>query len=323
MFVPSFADLAPQKFRGRGIWPLVALLGVLASSAINSALAQNVASAVNPDEAAIRKSAADFVAAFKRHDAKAIAQMWTADGDYVDEAGQRFAGRDAIENEYTQFFREHPDAELRVTVGSVRLINPTTTIEDGTASLVPPPAGPPTRSKYIAIHAKQADGGWLLASVRDSRVEVPTTYGRLETLELFVGDWGAEHAGTEVDVSCRWNADKSFLERRFTVTRGGETISTSTEIIGWDPAAQQITSWTFSSGGGRAIGRWTPLADGWVVENQGLTADGTATQSVAAWAPLLDGALGWRSTQRSAGGAPLKDTNHVVLTKKVPADASK
>ena len=62
-------------------------------------------------DAEIRRAADEFVAAFNRGDAKAVAAHWTADGEYVDEAGRVFAGREAIEKEYAAFFQEHPGVD--------------------------------------------------------------------------------------------------------------------------------------------------------------------------------------------------------------------
>ncbi len=56
-----------------------------------------------PDEqtakevAAIRATSEAFVAAFNKGDAQAIAGMWTENGEYVDDAGQRVEGHAAIE----------------------------------------------------------------------------------------------------------------------------------------------------------------------------------------------------------------------------------
>src|SRR5262245_59077238 len=50
--------------------------------------------------AAIRQAAAEFVAAFDRGDAAAVAAHWLEDGEYVDESGRVFSGRAAIEAEY-------------------------------------------------------------------------------------------------------------------------------------------------------------------------------------------------------------------------------
>jgi uncharacterized protein (TIGR02246 family) len=304
----------------------VGLAAVVASVAAAPVRAQDAANspsgaAHSADEAAIRASAAAFVAAFKRQDAPAVAQLWTENGEYVDEAGQAFQGRKAVEQLYATFFRDHPGSEIQVSVDSIRLINATAAIEDGRAVVTPRPAGAAAGSKYVAIHAKQADGKWRLASVRESRIDAPAIGDPLQHLELLVGDWTAEHAGTRADLSGRWNENKSFLERRFVVTRDGDVVSSSLEIIVWDPATKQVTSWTFSSDGGRATGVWTALEDGWAIQSAGIAANGTSTAAIDVWAPLHDGALGWRSTRRSVGGRPVSDSKHVVLTKKKPADA--
>jgi uncharacterized protein (TIGR02246 family) len=132
------------------------------------------ASAQSPADAAeteIRAAAADFEAAFARGDAESLARHWTVDGDYIDEYGQRFAGRAAIQAEYEAFFLQHRGTPMHITVDSVRMIGPDTAIEDGRAVLGSIPAGPPAFSRYTAVHVKQ-DGQWLMAAVRDTRVEV-------------------------------------------------------------------------------------------------------------------------------------------------------
>jgi uncharacterized protein (TIGR02246 family) len=297
---------------------------VLASMSTADLLAQNrsassSAAVGTADEQAIRQSAAAFAAAFNRHDAKAVAQMWTADGEYVDEVGQRFQGRAAIEKEYADFFTTHPEVKLRIGVDSVRLLSPTTAIEDGHAVLEPMPDGHPAMGRYTAVDVKQRDGSWLAASVRDSRVELPPANGRLRELAWLVGDWVAEHAGTRAAVTSRWGPAGNFIERQFEVTRDGKATSASTEIIAWDPATQQIRSWTFSSDGGRAEGTWVPQDKVWVVAHSGVMADGTPTAATDLWTHLLGDAIGWRSVQRSAGGTPVKDARDVVFKKGQPA----
>jgi len=136
-------------------------------TAASSASAQQSA---DPVEADIRAGAANFAAAFARGDAVGLARHWTADGDYIDEHGQRFVGRAAIEAEYEAFFRQHGAMPMHIVVDSVRLIAPDTAIEDGRAVLGSFPAGPPAFSRYTAVHVRH-DGQWLMAAVRDARVE--------------------------------------------------------------------------------------------------------------------------------------------------------
>ncbi|MCA9101372.1 MAG: SgcJ/EcaC family oxidoreductase, partial [Planctomycetales bacterium] len=239
------------------------------------------------DEAAIRASADAFVEAFNRHDAAAVAQLWTENGEYVDEAGQRYEGRAAIQHEYEQFFAEHKDVSISIAIAAIRLVSPETAIEDGSAVVDPVPPGPPSRSKYVAVHSKGPDGNWRLASVRDYHVGVPTTYDHLSRLEPFVGSFSAEHGGMRVEVNGHWNHNKSFLRRDFEVFRDGQAIESATEVIGWDPTSRQVASWSFAADGGHAKSVWTPLDNGWIVASDGMTADGTPTTAVDMWVPLL------------------------------------
>ena len=78
--------------------------------------------------AAIRAESLAFAAAFNKRDAKAIAELWTQDGEYIDDLGRRFLGRDAIEQGYTAFFANSPKVTLRVTIDSIRLLSDNTAI---------------------------------------------------------------------------------------------------------------------------------------------------------------------------------------------------
>lgn len=44
------------------------------------------------------KRAREFIAAFEKGDAKAVAAFWTDNGDYVDQTGREFKGRAAIQS---------------------------------------------------------------------------------------------------------------------------------------------------------------------------------------------------------------------------------
>jgi len=270
------------------------------------------AAQVSPEEAAIRKSAADFIAAFERHDAKAIANLWTADGEYIDQFGQSTQGRDAIEKEYADFFDANDGVKMRLVIDSIHFVSPTVAIEDGRAALDPSPADEPVMCRYAAVHVKQ-DGHWRVARVQDMHADNPVNVGQLSDLDWLVGSWTAEHAGAKADIDCRWIAEKSYLQRTFTVSREGKVVATSTEIIGWDPLDGGITSWTFSSEGGRAEGIWTPYENGWGVESEGITRNGMTTEAVNFWSRLEGGAIGWRSVERSVDDFDLEDARDLVF----------
>src|SRR5262249_35026580 len=76
------------------------------------------------EEAALQKNAEAFVAAFNKGDARALADFWTPEGDYIDQEGQRLKGRKAIEEAMRGFFAENKGAKLRINIDSVRVVNP-------------------------------------------------------------------------------------------------------------------------------------------------------------------------------------------------------
>lgn len=74
----------------------------------------------SPEHAAVRKVTAAFGKAFNQGDAKALAALWTKEGEYTGPDGERTRGREAIEKEYVQFFKENPKARIEGQVyGSV------------------------------------------------------------------------------------------------------------------------------------------------------------------------------------------------------------
>ena len=58
----------------------------------------------------IRAAADAFVQAYNAHDAKAIAALFAADGEIVDEAGDARQGRGEIEAVFAAVFDEYPEA---------------------------------------------------------------------------------------------------------------------------------------------------------------------------------------------------------------------
>ncbi len=268
------------------------------------------------DLAAIRESSRTFVAAFNRGDAKEVAAHWTEDGDYVDDSGRNFVGRDAIENGYASFFAENPHAQLRLAIDSLRMLGSNAAIEDGRAMVDPHPAGAPGMGKYSVVHVK-VDGKWLMATVRDTRVELPSAYRNVADLEWLIGTWDAEEHGAKSESVCRWVANKSYVERSYNVTHTDGTTTSGVQLIGWNPLGGHVQSWNFSSDGGHAVGIWTPREGGWTAEIRGVTGDGTHTAAVNLLTRLDENAYAWKSINRSVDGQPLADTDEVVMRRRV------
>ena len=272
-------------------------------------------------ERAVRKAASDFDQAFNAGDAEKVAGLWTTDAEYIDEDGERYAGRDTIKKEYADFFAANPQAKISSVTDAVRVINDTTAVEDGRALIQPPPAGAPGSSRYTAIYVLH-DGKWLLASVHDMRVASPSNYHKLDDFEWLIGNWRAGEGDNRVETNCRWLKNKSFVERTYQVITAGLPASSGTQIIGWDPETQQLCSWNFSSDSGYAKETWKPLANGWWSQSAGVLGDGTKTTAVKVFQKLDDDTLSMKSTDRTLGGVRLPDLKEVIFRRSVKKAAT-
>jgi uncharacterized protein (TIGR02246 family) len=272
------------------------------------------ATSSNPSEAAIRASAEAFIKAFNGGDAKAVANLWTANGTVADEQGNVFKGRKAIEEQYAALFKAHPTARMQVAIKSIDFPTPTTAVEDGMTQVMTKENDPPTASRYTAVHV-QEDGKWLMASVRESTMPVASNFAQLQELGWLVGDWESKTNDATAHSHIRWIANKSFLQRNFSVLRDGFLLSSGTQIVGWDPRSDRIVSWIFDSSGGYGTGVWSAVPEGWAIDSVGMTADGVPTSSKDRLirVPGENNVFGWRSMDRKLGDTRIPDVPEVVF----------
>ncbi len=285
---------------------------ISAEKPVATTIQQGSQAAAGADEVAIRASATAFAKSFNAGDAKSIAAQWTEDGDYVNEQGQRYVGRAAIQQEYEAFFSQYPGVQIQIKVDSVKVLSPTTAIQEGTTTLGTVDAPSPVSSSYLAIYVKQ-NNQWMIASARDVRVEIASTFDNVADFEKFIGSWSCENGSTRVATTCRWIADKKYIERKFSVTENGAVTQTGVQIIGWNPTEQQISSWLFDSTGGHDFAIWTPRKNGWETSSTGYTTDGTPTSASNILTHVDDNSMTWKSIHRMLGDQPLADTGELVL----------
>ena len=272
--------------------------------------------ASTPELDTIRDASKAFVVAFNRHDANAVAALWTMDGEYVDGAGRVLVGRDAIAKDYQAFFTDNPDAKITIMIDSLRLLASGTAIEDGRAAVESSTSDAGEFTHYTVVHSR-IDGQWLMASVRDASVEPQPSVTSAADLEWLVGKWRAEEHGVTVESDCRWVVDGRFIQRTYTTTQVDGSTSSGVQLIGWNPQAGHVQSWDFSPDGGHAVGTWMPQDGGWSAQMRGVTGDGTPTTAMNQLRRLDDNAYAWQSIQRTAGGFAIPDTDEVIL-KRLP-----
>ena len=86
---------------------------------------------------------------------------------------------------------------------------------------------------------------------------------------------GSEHDNGSVEVHGKWMNDKRFISRSFQV-RGKEGYQLDgTQIVGWDPSAGVIRSWSFDSEGGWEQAVWSRDGERWLVRVSAVLPDGS------------------------------------------------
>src|SRR5262245_52639168 len=111
------------------------VVGVLAASTLWAQQPVDQAA----DEAAIRKAAASYVEAFNKHDANALAELWSPDAVYLNRStGEQAAGRAAIAEQFVAQFKEQPNVKIELSVASVQFLSPNVAVERGTAKILEP-----------------------------------------------------------------------------------------------------------------------------------------------------------------------------------------
>lgn len=122
-------------------------------------------------EAEIYQIHKQFGETWNRHDAAALAGLWTKQGDYVEPDGQAFHGRDAIEKQFRIVHGSvFKDSRLHLIVERVRMLGRGTAIADGSYELfgAKDPTGDEIglRSGYFTTVLRRFDGHWKVDAAR-------------------------------------------------------------------------------------------------------------------------------------------------------------
>ena len=275
------------------------LVGVVAAAGLVAAAAAQPPAAVPRGDG---KRQAEFVAAFDRGDAKAVAAFWTPTGDYVDPVGKKTTGRAAIEKLYENVFAKMKGAKLTVTVTAARMVGADVALEDGVSEVRPADGGPGLANQFSAVLARK-DGVWYFESVRESAAVDPSNADKFGDLESLIGDWvGEADKGESGTASYAWAENGNFIVSTFATTLNGVPVVGGTQWIGWDAVEKRVRSWTFYSHGGVGEAAWANDGGAWTTKVTARTADGkTVTGTNRLTRPDAD-RLTWQMSDLTVNG---------------------
>jgi uncharacterized protein (TIGR02246 family) len=313
--------LSSPKSRRAALAPIVCCLalGLLTCTAMRTQADEQT---TRDAEAAIRANVEAFVKAYDAGDAKAIAALFTPEGQLLDENDHTTHGREAIEHAFAAVFAASPQGRVEVHVGSIRLLGSALAIEEGTTQVIDRPGADPDVTRYTVVHTKSLDGKWQMAFARDTSTSQDenaptaepaaanpgaqaTNFERLKPLSWLVGHWVDEGDDSVVISSCKWSADRNFLLQNIEVRRAGRDALTIHQRIGWDPVARRIRAWLFDSDGGYGESNWKQEGDHWQLTSTGVRPDGTRSSSLNRLTPTGKDSYTWQSSNRVVGSQKL------------------
>jgi uncharacterized protein (TIGR02246 family) len=191
-----------------------------------------------------------YVEADNKHDAKAVAALWSPEAVYIDpDTGDEIVGRDDLEKEFADTFSKLKNARLEVRVETVKLMSPNVAVESGVVRIIQVD-GDVDETFYSAVDVKR-DGKWLLDRVTEEEPPqpVPSSYDYLKELEWMIGSWIDEDEEAMVQTDCQWTKNQNFINRSFAVVLGEEVDLAGMQIVGWDPIAKQKVALAWLRGG--------------------------------------------------------------------------
>lgn len=124
----------------------------------------------------------------------------------------------------------------------------------------------------------------------------------LEALEWMVGTWVDKGDDTTIVTECSWTKNRKFLKRSFQLKVDEKVTLHGDQIVGFDPSANQIRSWTFDSEGGIGEGVWIQDGNRWLVKSSFVLADGSRASSLNVYTYVDDDTFRWQSTNREIAG---------------------
>ena len=141
------------------------------------------------EKSAIQEAINTYVAGFHKGDAGALAGLWTEQGELTIPSGEKWVGRQQLQEQFAKYFASVKDAKLELENTEIELQSPSVAVETGLARVIVPDAEP-SETTYKAIHVKTAEG-WRIDSMREQEVAPtpPSQYEKLKDLEWMIGRW--------------------------------------------------------------------------------------------------------------------------------------
>lgn len=146
------------------------LLGVAIVALITTVVDSQTRPGTAEDEATIRQRRQAAVAAWNRHDSKAIAELFAADVDRVRSNGTYYSGRTEVEKSFADTLGGvDKNATLKEESSNVRFLTPDVALLEIVVVITDKASGTVLREHNTMVYVKRG-GSWVTAAIRTTPI---------------------------------------------------------------------------------------------------------------------------------------------------------
>jgi uncharacterized protein (TIGR02246 family) len=263
------------------------------------------------DDAAVRAQLSQFSKFLAAGDAHSLANLWTEDGEYVDEDGHQSKGRKALEERFTMVANRESKPNITLLSDSIKFLAPSVAMVEGTVEREHDGQSRPT-THFDMVWVK-GDGGWLLSNASERELVATSNYEFLRHFNWIIGDWSAQSSAATVNMKAEWVPSKNFILCKYDTSKKDGGHSVDMQIIGWDPILGMPRSWHFDSSGGYGQGFWSKANNQWVCDATAVESDASTTKARNIITVTGPDSFTWTSVNRSVDGMAVGDAPSLMV----------
>ncbi|MBU6454833.1 MAG: SgcJ/EcaC family oxidoreductase [Cyanobacteria bacterium REEB67] len=264
------------------------------------------------DVAAVQAQLINFSRILALGDAAALASLWTADGEYIDEDGAAVKGRDDIQQRFALVFNTNGKPQIQLISEEVKFLSPTVALVEGKVQRNR--EGNAISDSRFSLVMVKGEAGWLFSRVSErAALTASSNYDHLKQLDWIIGEWSAQNGNASVHMRAEWMPNKNFIVCKYDTKKANGATSIDMQIIGWDPLEEKPRSWHFDNSGGYGQGFWSKVGSQWVCDTSGVESDGSVTRSKNLMNVTGANGFTWSSVQRSVNGMAVGDASALAV----------
>lgn len=141
-------------------------------------------------------------------------------------------------------------------------------------------------------------------------------YEKLKGLDWIIGDWKDDQPDIDFTITYKWILNKNFIAQEFLLKSEGQPDLKGQQLIGWDPVAERMHSWTFDSDGAIGEGSWFEDNGSWYANIAFTLGDGRKGAATHIYKKIDSSTYLFSSENRDIDGEILPNIGPFKVVKK-------